>query len=168
MPDVRTRYGTVVQQGRAESSLAGNFWVVGWSIFSQTWPPHPSRTTGLVLQRRLHHQPGRPILKPFRGNSLICGLKAVRFGRLLDGFCTGRLLERFRFRSGFCWPSCFLEAWCTTATKPHVFKNILFLWPCRLRLHSKRTYIVLNMCVFVGLGAPSFQTATWPLNTDSK
>ncbi len=51
-----------------EGSLAGNFRVGFRTIFGQTWPPNPSRTTGLVLQCRLHKiQARRPILRPFRG-----------------------------------------------------------------------------------------------------
>ena len=40
-------------------------------IFGQTWPPNLSRSTGLVLQCRLHHKsaPQTNILRPFRGTN---------------------------------------------------------------------------------------------------
>ncbi len=43
-----------------EGSLAGISWVGFRSMFGQTWPPNPSRTTGLVLQCRLHFSPASP------------------------------------------------------------------------------------------------------------
>ena len=42
-----------------EGSLAGNFRVGFRPIFGQTWPQNPSRTTGLVLQCRLHQKSAR-------------------------------------------------------------------------------------------------------------
>ncbi len=42
-----------------EGSLAGNFRVGSRPIFGQTWPQDPSRTTGLVLQCRLHKKSAR-------------------------------------------------------------------------------------------------------------
>ncbi len=52
-----------------EGNLAGNFRAEFLPIFGQTWPQNPSRSTGLVLQCRLHHKsaPQTNILKPFRG-----------------------------------------------------------------------------------------------------
>ncbi len=48
---------------RLSGSLAirNSDFVAGFrSIFGQTWPQHPSRTTGLILQCRLHQQSGGP------------------------------------------------------------------------------------------------------------
>ncbi len=42
-----------------EGSLAGIFGVGFRPIFGQTWPQNPSRTTGLVLQCRLHQKSAR-------------------------------------------------------------------------------------------------------------
>jgi hypothetical protein len=39
-----------------ESNLAENFRPEFRPIFGQTWPQNPSRSTGLVLQCRLHHK----------------------------------------------------------------------------------------------------------------
>ncbi len=36
--------------------LSSDCWVGFRPIFGQTWPQNPSRTTGLVLQCRLHHK----------------------------------------------------------------------------------------------------------------
>ena len=53
-------------------SLAGNFWVGVRLIFGQTCPQNLSRSTGLVLQYRLHQdQPCRPILSPFHGTTKV-------------------------------------------------------------------------------------------------
>ena len=42
-----------------EGSLAGNFRIGFRPIFRQTWPQDPSRSTGLVLQCRLHQKSAR-------------------------------------------------------------------------------------------------------------
>ncbi len=42
-----------------EGSLAGNFRVGFRPIFGQAWPQNPSRSTGLVLQYRLHQKSTR-------------------------------------------------------------------------------------------------------------
>jgi hypothetical protein len=42
-----------------EGSLAGNYRAGFRLIFGQTWPRNPSRTTGLVLQCRLHQKSAR-------------------------------------------------------------------------------------------------------------
>ena len=54
-----------------EGNLAGNFRADFRQNFGQTWPPNPSRSTGLVLQCRLHHKsaPQTNILRPFRGTN---------------------------------------------------------------------------------------------------
>ena len=54
-----------------EGNLTGNFRADFRQNFGQTWPPNPSRSTGLVLQCRLHHKsaPQTNILTPFRGTN---------------------------------------------------------------------------------------------------
>ena len=62
------------------------------------------------------------------------------------------------------WPSGFLEAWGTKAKKPHFFRKLLVVWPCRRRRQGQKTSIFLENCVFVGLGTPGLQKNTWPIN----
>ena len=57
----------VFQDWVPEGSLAGNFRVGFRLIFGQTWPQDPSRSTGLVLQCRLHQKSApQTNSKPFR------------------------------------------------------------------------------------------------------
>ncbi len=49
------------------------------------------------------------------------------------------------------WPSGFLEAWGTNANKPHFFRTLLVLWPCRRRRRGQQTSVFMNKCGFLAL-----------------
>ncbi len=46
------------------------------------------------------------------------------------------------------WPSGVLEAWGTQAKRPHMFRKIVVVWPCRLRRQGQKTTVFLKMCGF--------------------
>ncbi len=63
-------------------------------------------------------------------------------------------------RNGFR-PSGFLEAWGSKAQKPHIFRKVVFFWPCRLRRQGQTTIIFWNKCGFWAL-VPRRPKNTWP------
>jgi hypothetical protein len=48
----------------------------------------------------------------------------------------------------FCGQVFLLEAWCTKANKPHIFKNIIVFWLCRRRRQGQQTAHFWKRCCF--------------------
>ncbi len=69
-----------------------------------------------------------------------------------------------RDREVFFLAKCFLEAWGTKATKPHMFRNMLVFCPCRLRRPGQKTILFWNMCGFLALVPQASPKTTWPRN----